>query len=57
MKEQVVIEGIIEDIIYQNEDNGYTVCTVDYDGEEVSCVGSMLGIHPGEEVKIVGSWT
>ncbi|MGL4738812.1 MAG: SF1B family DNA helicase RecD2 [Cellulosilyticaceae bacterium] len=57
MNEQVVIEGVIEDIIYQNEDNGYTVCTVEYEGEELSCVGSMLGINPGEEVKIVGSWT
>ncbi|MEG0352585.1 MAG: ATP-dependent RecD-like DNA helicase [Cellulosilyticaceae bacterium] len=57
MEEQVVIEGVVEDIIYQNEDNGYTVCTIEYDGEELSCVGSMPGIHPGEEVRLVGSWT
>ncbi|MGL5677591.1 MAG: SF1B family DNA helicase RecD2 [Cellulosilyticaceae bacterium] len=56
MEQQIVIEGIIEDIIYQNEENGYTVCTVDYDGEELSCVGAMPGIHPGEEVRVVGSF-
>ncbi len=57
MQEQVVIEGIIEDIIYQNEENGYTVCTVEYEGEELSCVGAMPGIQPGEEIRMVGSWT
>ena len=57
MEEQLVVEGIVEDIIYQNEENGYTVCTIEYEGEEVSCVGMMLGVHPGEEVRIVGEWT
>lgn len=36
MEEQLVVEGIVEDIIYQNEENGYTVCTIEYEGEEVS---------------------
>ena len=57
MQEQIVIEGIIDDIIYQNEDNGYTVCTIEYEGDELSCVGPMPGIHPGEEVRLIGSWT
>ncbi len=56
LDEQVVIEATIEDIIYQNAENGYTVCTIDYDGEEISCVGDMLGIYSGEDVKIIGSW-
>lgn len=57
MEEQVVIEGIVDDIIYQNEENGYTVCTIEYEGEELSCVGGMPGIHPGEEIRIVGTWS
>ncbi|WP_069998885.1 SF1B family DNA helicase RecD2 [Cellulosilyticum sp. I15G10I2] len=56
MDGQVVIEATIEDIIYQNEENGYTVCTIDYEGEEISCVGDMLGVYAGEDVKIIGSW-
>lgn len=56
MNEQIVFETTIEDIIFQNKENGYTVCTVQYEGEELSCVGEMAGIYAGEEVKIVGTW-
>lgn len=57
MNEQIVLEATIEDIIFQNKENGYTVCTVDYEGEEISCVGEMAGIYAGEEVKIIGTWS
>ncbi len=56
MEGQVTLQATIEDIIYQNEENGYTVCTIECEGEEVSCVGNMLGIHAGEDIEIVGSW-
>ncbi len=51
------IEGMVTDIIFQNPDNGYTVCTVQYEDDEISCVGEMIDIHPGEYVSILGSWT
>lgn len=57
LNEQVVLEATIEDIIFQNADNGYTVCTIEYEGEEISCVGEMAGVYAGEEVKLIGSWT
>ncbi|WP_242861381.1 SF1B family DNA helicase RecD2 [Cellulosilyticum ruminicola] len=57
MSEQIVLEATVEDIIFQNQENGYTVCTIEYEGEEISCVGEMAGILAGEEVKIVGSWS
>lgn len=57
MIEQIVIEATVEDIIFQNADNGYTVCTIEYEGEELSCVGEMAGIYAGEEVRITGAWT
>ena len=57
MSEQIVLEATVEDIIFQNKDNGYTVCTIEYEGEEISCVGEMAGINMGEEVKIIGSWS
>jgi len=56
LDEQVVVEATIEDIIYQNPENGYTVCTIEYEGEEISCVGDMLGVYSGEDVNIVGTW-
>ena len=57
LSEQIVVEATIEDIIFQNQENGYTVCTIDYEGEEISCVGEMSGIYAGEEVKIIGTWS
>lgn len=57
LNEQIVLEATIEDIIFQNQENGYTVCTIEYEGEEISCVGEMSGIYAGEEVKIVGTWS
>lgn len=57
LNEQIVVEATIEDIIFQNQENGYTVCTIDYEGEEISCVGEMSGIYAGEEVKIIGTWS
>ena len=56
LNEQLVLEATIEDIIFQNQENGYTVCTIEYEGEEISCVGEMSGIYAGEEVKIIGTW-
>ncbi len=52
-----MVDGVIENIIYQNADNGYTVCIVMYEGEEISCVGGLAGVHEGEEVEITGSWS
>lgn len=57
MNEQIVLEATIEDIIFQNKENGYTVCTVEHEGEEISCVGEMAGVYAGEEVKIIGTWS
>ena len=57
MDEQIVFETTVEDIIFQNKENGYTVCVVEHEGEELSCVGEMAGIYVGEEVKIVGTWS
>ncbi len=42
MEEQVVVEGVIEDIIYQNKDNGYTVCTINYEGLQLTRMNLFL---------------
>lgn len=39
------IEGFVENIIYRNEDNGYTVFNVVYKGEEITCVGVFSYIN------------
>ncbi len=56
MEEQLILEGVIEDIVFANGENGYTVCSMQTEEEEVICVGILPGIHPGESLRVVGSW-
>lgn len=49
-------QGTVEDIIYTNEMNGYTVCDVRCGEEMVTCVGYMPFINTGETIKISGRW-
>ncbi|MDD6308651.1 MAG: ATP-dependent RecD-like DNA helicase [Clostridia bacterium] len=57
MAENLVIEGIVQEIIYSNIANGYTVCDIDVDGIFHTAVGNMPGIAPGEGVRLTGKWT
>lgn len=36
------VKGYIEKIVYRNEENGYTVMSVNADGEEITCVGIFI---------------
>ncbi len=56
MAELLVIEGIVQEIIYQNIANGYTVCDIDVEGVFSTAVGIMPGIAPGEGVRLTGKW-
>ena len=35
----MVLSGIIEEIVYRNNDNNYTVAVLDVNGEPITCVG------------------
>lgn len=50
------IEGSIEEIIYSNEVNGYTVCVVDVGGDPVTAVGIVPYLAEGEHIKASGTW-
>ena len=52
----ITIEGTVEDIIFTNEANGYTVCDVKNSKDMVTAVGIMPFLSIGESVKIVGRW-
>ena len=61
-----IIEGVVEHIVYYNEDNGYTVFVLRpddsgrhddvFDNGELTCTGHTFGITPGEEVQVAGSF-
>ena len=42
--ETTIVKGIIEDIVFKNDDNGYAICIIDCDGEPVTITGIMPGI-------------
>lgn len=52
----VVVEGIVEDIIYSNDSNGYTVCEILSGKETLTAVGYMPFINSGETIKASGRW-
>ena len=52
----ITIEGTVEEIIYANEANGYTVCEIRDGKNIVTAVGCMPFINPGESIKATGRW-
>lgn len=54
--EMISINGIVEDVIYKNEDNGYTVLNVDSDGALVTVVGNLGDICDGERLSLMGNY-
>lgn len=48
------VSGQIDDIVYRNENNGYTVLNIDTGNEIVCAVGLMPGIDVGDEIKASG---
>ncbi|HPU41419.1 MAG TPA: ATP-dependent RecD-like DNA helicase [Acetivibrio clariflavus] len=52
----ITFEGIIEEIIFSNEINGYTVCELRGEKETITAVGFMPFINVGEMIKVSGNW-
>jgi len=50
------ISGCVEDIIFRNADNGYTVLNIDYEGNLQTCVGKCLSVNVGEDVELEGQF-
>ncbi|QSB17221.1 ATP-dependent RecD-like DNA helicase [Natronosporangium hydrolyticum] len=55
-----VLEAVLERITYANDETGYTVARVatGRSGDDLlTVVGSLLGVQPGESLKLVGRWS
>lgn len=50
------IKGYIEKIVFRNSENGYTVMSVNSEGEEMTCVGIFHYIGEGEYVEMEGEY-
>jgi len=51
------MKGYVEHIIYQSKETGYTVLNFVSDGKELTCVGNLKNIEPGETLMLEGSYT
>lgn len=51
------IEGTVSALLFRNEENGYTVLRLDCPGKgEITAVGCMPGVAPGESLELEGVW-
>jgi len=50
------MEGVVSSLIYYNEENGYSILQLDCGSEEVTVVGTIPGVSPGEYLSVKGSW-
>ena len=57
--ELLLLEGTVAAVIFRNEENGYTILRLESPDaeEEVTVVGTMPGITPGEGLSVHGHWT
>ncbi|MBR0232371.1 MAG: ATP-dependent RecD-like DNA helicase [Clostridia bacterium] len=53
---EIYLDGVVEDVIFTNQENGYTVCTINSHGEPVTLVGIMPYVGEGESIKVQGEW-
>ncbi len=53
----MIIKGIVEEIIYRNTDNGYTVAVINCNDENITAVGKFPQVSQGEFVELDGSFT
>ncbi len=53
----MVIKGEIEDIVFRNNENGYTVIALNVNEELVTAVGKFPQVNVGEEVELTGEFS
>ena len=58
MVERVTVEGSVDAVIFQNEENGYTVLLLRVDGEDepITVVGCIPCAAAGEGMTVTGVW-
>lgn len=50
------LEGMISDIVFKNDDNGYTIAHLANSNSEVVIVGCMPTLSVGESIEVEGKW-
>ncbi len=57
-RDQSTVQGVLERIVYLNEEDGFTVARLQVEGQKdlVTVVGHMPGVNPGESLRLEGRW-
>ncbi|HYU33939.1 MAG TPA: ATP-dependent RecD-like DNA helicase [Thermoanaerobaculia bacterium] len=57
-RDEDTLEGVLERIVFANEANAWSVVRLAVPGQrdEVTAVGNLLGIQPGENLRLRGAW-
>lgn len=55
-KELLQLCGTVEEVIFRNSGNGYTVMTIMNNGVTATAVGMMANVNIGDELKLIGNW-
>lgn len=55
--EVTTVSGTVEDVVFRNSDNGYTVIYLDCEGELVAAVGTLGDVREGEQLTLMGAYT
>lgn len=57
-KEKQILKGVVEEIVYYNNDNCYAVCYIQTESDDYTAVvGYMPYVTEGESVIVTGEWT
>ena len=55
------VDGVLERVAFHDEESGWSVVRVEVGGADgrrdvITCVGSFLGVQPGESLRLRGRW-
>ena len=51
------LEGVVESLLYSNQESGYSVIRLRSGGQMLTAVGNLTAPVPGEQVRLKGRWT
>lgn len=56
LRDLTTIKGMVQEVIYRNEENNYTVVLVSFNDEMVTCTGKFPIVNEGEWVELDGKF-
>jgi exodeoxyribonuclease V alpha subunit len=50
------VQGVVDDIVFQNEENGYAIAHIVGNNERITIVGVIPFLSEGQDLKLQGQW-